>query len=349
MSEIHKASQRPREIAVVSPKGGDAARAADQLSAAIATNAGFHMNRVRGLRSLKKAIAAADLVWLHDTLFAGGLAAFWFARRQGKPLLVTRHRGPVRANPKRGKFFTALFDRVTSAIMLKNARQATFTNDAVAEHYYQRLPFAAPVKIIPNGVELDVFRPASMERRRHLRHRFALRDTTPVLLFVGDFTEANGLLVIHHLAQFLHEWHFWLAGTGPIDPEAWFLPNVHVFKKRSREELAELYQSADRLILPGTTANFPLAIQEAMACGLPAMTSPIIASCNYIAKPHLLTAPVEEGAPQRTALLWAEALQKQQPLLPLKHPKAELADLAHIFWQWPKIAGYYTDMLRGLK
>jgi len=41
-------------------------------------------------------------------------------------------------------------------------------------------------------------------------------------------------------------------------------------------------------------------------------------------------------------------LEKQRAILPLIRPKTELADLAQIFWQGPKIAAYYGDLLRAL-
>jgi glycosyltransferase involved in cell wall biosynthesis len=295
---------------------------------------------------LRDAVERADVVWLHDTFYAGSVAAFFMARRGKKPILITKHRGASRI--KGGGRFPALIESLVADRMLAHATQVTFTSDAVAENYYRRIAFSAPVKIIPNGVDLNVFRPASMEHRRNLRHSFSLRDTTPVLLFEGNFSEIDGLFAVRHLASLLRDWHFWLVGQGATDPAAWQMPNVHVFAEHAEGKLADLYQSADRLILPSAAEHFPLSIQKAMACGLPVMTSPAMAAGNQLAKPHILTVPVYATEPDRTAALWAEQLKKQRTLLPLTHPKIELADLAHIFWQWPKIANHYADILAGL-
>src|SRR5262245_62170705 len=48
-----------------------------------------------GLRVLWDEERRCDLVHLHDSLYAGNVAAFFAARRLGKPVLVTQHIGLV--------------------------------------------------------------------------------------------------------------------------------------------------------------------------------------------------------------------------------------------------------------
>jgi glycosyltransferase involved in cell wall biosynthesis len=146
----------------------------------------------------------------------------------------------------------------------------------------------------------------------------------------------------------LPDWRFWLVGQGPIDPESWYRPNVHVFREREGAALAELYQAADVLILPSFGEGFPLVIQEAMACGLPVICSPATAAGSQLAKPFLLTATVDSGAPTRTAALWAKRLKAQREFLPLTQANTDLANAAHYFWPWPKIAECYAAIFDDL-
>jgi len=299
-------------------------------------------------RRLYRAIKRADLVWLHDSLYMGNIAAFWMAKRLKKPIVITQHIAPVPYRRALPRTLMALADRIIGRRMLAQSNQAVFVSDAVADFYYRRIGFTAPVKIIPNGVDAEIFRPAVSEQRRYLRNRMALLDDEPIVLFVGRFVEKKGLPVLKHLVKLLPGWHFWLAGAGPIDPAQWFFPNLHVFKNCRDATLAELYQAADLLILPSYGEGFPLVIQEAMACGLPVMCSPATAAGSRPAKPYLLTAEVFPREPRRTAALWAERLRTQRAYLPLPGPQMDLARAAEQLWPWPVIARHYADIFRGL-
>src|SRR4029077_19092998 len=93
----------------------------------------------------------------------------------------------------------------------------------------------------------------------------------PLFLFLGRFVEKKGLPVLRELAQRLPQVRLLLAGWGPIDPAAWGLPNVTVVRSPSTGELSALYQAADLLLLPSVGEGFPRSVQEAMACGTPAL------------------------------------------------------------------------------
>ncbi len=302
----------------------------------------------RSLWRLKRAVAASDIVWLHDTLYMGNISAFIMARWMKKPVLITQHIGPITYRNAALRWIMKCADRYITHKMLKLANQVNFISDAVAEHYYRAISFKTPVKIIPNGVDIDIFQPVLPEKRQVLRDQFALRRDQPVLLFVGRFVERKGLSVIRHLAESLPEWRFWLVGRGPIDPNQWRLPNIHVFKDRADATLAELYQAADMLILPSYGEGFPLVIQEAMACGLPVLCSPSVAAGSQIASPYLLTASVDPQNVKHTAQLWTKKLMTQRPLLPLKQAKWDLANFVQDFWLWSRIGGYYDDLLQTM-
>jgi glycosyltransferase involved in cell wall biosynthesis len=300
------------------------------------------------LKRLKQAVAEAEIVWLHDTLYPGNLLAFFWARRSKKPIVITQHIGPV---PYRNPFLRGvmrLADRLFTQPMLKAASQTLFISDRVAEDYYSKVRFTKPVKIVPNGVDLRTFQPPLREKRNYLREQFALKSDQPVLLFAGRFVEKKGLRVIRHLASLLPGWRFWLAGRGPVNPDRWLLPNVHVFRDRGGPSLAELYQAADLLILPSYGEGFPLVIQEALACGLPVMCSPKTASGSFLAKPFLHLVDVWPENPRQTADAWARKLQNLTFSLPLKDPMTELADFAQTHWDWRPVAEVYAGVFHYL-
>lgn len=301
----------------------------------------------KALQSLKFAISKADIVWLHDTLYFGNIMAMRYARKAHKPVIITQHIAPIPYRNPLLRLMMKIADRLFTSKMLERAYEVTFISDRVAEEYYARIPFQRPIKIIPNGVDIRSFYPAMSENRRFLRQKFALKDDQPVILFVGRFVEKKGLDVIRRLAAELPAWRFWLAGAGKIDPDTWLLPNVHVLRGRKGQSLAELYQSADLLVIPSYGEGFPLVIQEAMACGLPVLCGPSTAQGNALAAPHLHVAEVLPDDPAKTAAIWLEKLKAFPVKLPLRKPIEKIADFALRTWDWTPIAQVYADILKA--
>lgn len=303
---------------------------------------------LRSLRALREAIDKADIVWLHDTLYLGNILAFRRARKRRKPIIITQHIAPIPYRNPLLRWAMKMADKLFTCRMLQKADEVIFISDRVAEDYYRRVPFVRPIKVIPNGVDVRIFHPPIPENRRFLRQQFALKAEQPVLLFVGRFVEKKGLETIRRLAALLPEWRFWLAGNGPIDPDKWLLPNVHVFRNRKGQGLADLYMAADLLLMPSYGEGFPLVVQEAMACGLPVLCGPTTAEGSRLAVPHLHIADVWPENPERTAAVWFDRLKTFPVQLPLAKPQEEVAEFALLSWDWPPIANVYAGILQNL-
>jgi len=367
---------RQRRILVVTPFSAHGTHPAERVAAKLieeiaashpfkfirAASGGAHENPPQGflahtihslrrmaaqLPGLSESVRAADIVWLHGSSSLASVLAFRAARAYGKPVFVTQHDGPADRAGLLRRATGFLADQFFAEDILRGARLASFTSDAAAEYYYRRIAFRAPVKIIPNGADTEMFQPASLEKRRAIRARFALRDDQPVLLYAGSFG-GDGIAVVRSLASRLPDWRFWLAGEGSVNPGSWFQTNLQAFEHPAHETMAELYQAADLMILPYAGSALPLAAQEAMASGLPVMCSPALAKGCHSARDYLWTVDIFDGDPRATASLWASRLKAGRPLLPLDGPKTELSDLAKAFWDWPLIAGHYAEMLQGL-
>ncbi len=298
------------------------------------------------LRTLFKAVGDADTLWIHDSLYFGQILAFFYARLKKKRIVITQHIAPVPYRNPILRLLMRLADGLFTAQMMQKADEVTFISDRVAEDYYRRIPFVRPIRVIPNGVDVRLFHVPIPENRRFLRQQFALKNDQPVMLFVGRFVERKGLDVLRRLAALLPEWRFWLAGDGPIDPGQWLMPNVHVFRGRKGESLADLYKAADLLLIPSYGEGFPLVIQEAMACGLPVLCGPSTAQGNLAAQPFLHVADVWPENSERTAAVWYERLTAFSRPLPLVAPLEDIADFALRSWDWKPIAAVYADLLK---
>jgi glycosyltransferase involved in cell wall biosynthesis len=298
------------------------------------------------LRALRQAIFTADLVWIHGTLYPGAWAAYRFAKILRKPVLATQHESPslhmARGNPLRYAA-VKLADMLMTARLLRRARQVVFTSNAAAR-YYRKRAFKTPTKVIPNGVEGEIFHPPSTEDYRNLRSRFALRDDQPVLLFAGRFDTASGLPIIRRLAQHLPRWRFWLAGHGRVKPESWYLPNVQVFRDRTGERLADLFKAADLLIMPGVDPESPHVLQQALACQLPVMCAPAVVAGHAVAA-RCLVVNTNPASPEETAKHWVQKLKAGKDAWPAQ-PNADVP--FDTSWDWLQVAAHYTEILQEL-
>jgi len=139
------------------------------------------------------------------------------------------------------------------------------TAEEVKRHYG---PLTAPVYVIPNGVDLDAFAPPAVPRPPRPRAR---------LLFVGTF-ERKGLdIAIRALALLRHDAELLAIGGGPARKFLQVAASLGVAHRvrlePPRADVAAAFRDADALVFPTRYEPFGMVIAEALACGVPVVTS----------------------------------------------------------------------------
>ena len=126
-----------------------------------------------------------------------------------------------------------------------------------------------PVRVINNGIDLDIFR----YRPSNILEKYNLRSKYVVLCVSSTWGERKGLDVFVSLASRLgDDYTIVLIGTDDrIDEQ---LPDniVSVHATTNREELAQYYSAADLFVNPTREENYPTVNMEAIACGTPVLT-----------------------------------------------------------------------------
>jgi len=148
---------------------------------------------------------------------------------------------------------------------------------------------AAKVHVVPEGVDVDRFRP--MERPHDPNRPFRF-------LFVGKWEERKGveLLIRAYRKEFartepvelvLHAWNPYLRGFD-LDRQirrALGLrraPPIVASTPIGEDALVQLYNSCDAFVLPTRAEAWGLPITEAMACGLPVIATAYSAPLDYL-------------------------------------------------------------------
>ena len=142
------------------------------------------------------------------------------------------------------------------------------------------------IHVIYNGVDIERFKPRP--NRAELRQEFGLEKDTKAVLFVGRLYHRKGLeTLLRSVPPVLKEFSnvkFVISGTGFKQKEE-SLRNLakeldiedHV-KFRGYvpdDKLPFLYSASDIFVLPAIYENFPFAILEAQATGLPVISTKV--------------------------------------------------------------------------
>jgi phosphatidylinositol alpha-mannosyltransferase len=179
--------------------------------------------------------------------FARSNVGYYYGRRWLEPYLVHLHRGIAVSEPAR----------------------------AFLHQYFPEYP----VRVIPNGIDVNVFKPGHPP----IRH---LRDDSVNILFVGRLEKRKGLIDLLRGYEFMRarvpKSRLIIVGDGPLRSKV----ESYISRHRMRDVvmagyvpdtvLPRYYCSADIFCAPATGAeSFGIVLLEAMASGLPVVATEI--------------------------------------------------------------------------
>ncbi|MCD8013377.1 MAG: glycosyltransferase [Lachnospiraceae bacterium] len=123
-----------------------------------------------------------------------------------------------------------------------------------------------PIKVLYNGIDLDVFKPSYTSEKRR---KYCPDDKAMVLGVASEWTERKGLNDFIRLAEKAPDIQFVVVGL--TEEQVKRMPNSIVAIERTSnvQELVELYSVADVFLNPTYEDNFPTTNIEALACGTP--------------------------------------------------------------------------------
>jgi len=230
---------------------------------------------IEGLKELRRLVQWADLIHVHDCLYAASSVAVLLARRARKPVILSQHINFVAYRSALMNGVERLANYTLGRGVLRRASHVVFCTKAAEL-------FAAPLlegrigrtSIIQNGIDTDRFKPPTEQEHLRARKKMNLPESVPVALFVGRLVEKKGIDILADLIRLMPSHLFLIVGDGPLRT---IIPapaeNVVWFPAVAPEAMSEIYQAADVFLLPSHGEGLPLSVQEAMATGLPVIVS----------------------------------------------------------------------------
>lgn len=145
---------------------------------------------------------------------------------------------------------------------VRGARRIVVVSRYLADRVAELAP-PVPVEVIHNGIDTARFVPAPARADRPLR-----------VLFVGNPSQRKGFHLLAQLAARLPAGVelAYTAGLRNEQPQA-AGDRLRPLGRVSYERMHELYQQADVLLFPTFREGFGLCVAEAMACGLPVVST----------------------------------------------------------------------------
>ena len=215
-----------------------------------------------------------DIIHLHDCLYAVNIIVYILSRIFKKPVLITQHISPVPYRQAYKNRLQAIAYGTIGKLLLTHSEEVVFISQRVLEWFVGQLHLNTRPNLILNGVDHRLFHPVQNNERKGIRKQLQLPDDRPVIVFVGRFTEKKGLDMIREAAERAQRYLWVLIGrVDGLDPRDWKLANIKVIPPLSQSELRKYYVASDLLALPSIGEGIPLALQEAMSCGTPAVVS----------------------------------------------------------------------------
>ena len=236
-------------------------------------------------RELAGLMRWCDVVNVHGVsiknVFVAAMAKLW-----GRPFLVSLHTagddepGTIRKDGAAGWW---AFQAASRYLAVSPALMRTAIDAGIP---------AGKIEHVPNGIDIERFRPATLEERRRLRKALGHDLDRPIVLFVGLFSHDKQPTVLfdawlrlrevhgkdtslvfvgatksdyHEIDERLAEGIRAEAASRGLAGRVTFTGAVH--------NVHEYFRMADVFVLPSRREGLPVALMEAMSCELPCVAS----------------------------------------------------------------------------
>ena len=167
----------------------------------------------------------------------------------------------------------------------------------------------------------------------NIRSRDGFNKTDFIVLCVGQFIERKGRWIYLEAAKWLQKDHpdiklVWVTPVNPSESEKKRIAGFHLGDNfclmlsrnvgGTREDILEFFRIADIFVLPSFVEGLPIALLEAMALGLPVISTNVYAIPEAI-KNNVTGLLIEAGDSEELA----RAIVKLKDDAPLRHKLAE--------------------------
>ncbi len=203
-----------------------------------------------------------------------------------------------------------------------------------------------PVASLPNGVDLNRFKPATAIQKQQLRKKYNLDPSKSIVLHVGHLHATRNLPILKALIE--AKIQVVVAGSLYMGTDHTLIAQLEQagFRlfKGYQPHVEELYMLSDCYVFPlfpGSSLTMPLSVLEAMACNLPVVTT------RFSGLDHIFT----EGQGLKFVDQTTSFLPCIQKMLASNETSATRRQVEAFSWSsiTDQLQGYYQQVMAGEK
>ncbi|HWY79167.1 MAG TPA: glycosyltransferase [Candidatus Sulfotelmatobacter sp.] len=240
--------------------------------------------------------------------FLSGIIGRDIKKKLGRPLIVTFHTlGLMKNLVARSDEERESKERIVTELQLVKEADLVIATGETDAQYIQYLYDGDPEKItvLTPGVDLNLFKPTDKITAKKI---IGAATDKKLILFVGRIEPLKGIDVLLYALKILLGIHpnlkvcVWIVG-GDIsqDTDEWpkelkklseirqllgMNTSVKFIGRKEQQKLPNYYNAADLMVMPSHYESFGITAVEAMACGVPVITTDVSGVSKLIDKEH---------------------------------------------------------------
>lgn len=235
---------------------------------------------------MKEGNLTYDFVYCH--YYLSGLVGLEIKKLLKIPLIINFHTLALMKNlVAKSEDGGENTQRIKSEILLLEKADKVIATSKTDAQYISSLYEYPPEKVfvLTPGVDLELFKPE--KRKRNNKN----------ILFVGRIEPLKGIDVLLYSLKILNiNTSLTIVGSGNKEIKRLKeiikilkirIP-VHFVGKKTQRELPDYYNSADIVVIPSQYESFGIAVLEAMACGVPVITTDVSGISTLFDEDHPL-------------------------------------------------------------
>lgn len=207
-----------------------------------------------------------------------GIPCGFIAMFLGLPYIVSLRGSDVPFHNKRYYWLDTIFFKHLSKYIWSRAVRVVANSHGLKSFAQTSIP-GQGIEVIPNGVDINIFKP----------HEKKSYTTNLTLISVGRLVEQKGYKYLVEALRGLSSVELILVGDGPLrgalsDHARMYSVSVKFMGSVMHDDIPRILRDADVFILPSLNEGMSNAILEAMACGLPIITTDTGGAIELITK-----------------------------------------------------------------
>lgn len=227
-------------------------------------------------RAIKRLLEKHDFNLINaHWVFPDGVAAVRIARKLKLPIMITAHGCDINL------YSTYRLRRIQIRYALQKSDKMSVVSSALKEKAITLGISEQKLRVIPNGVDLDLFAPMD---QASCRGQLGLPLDARIILFVGALDPVKGLKYLLEAIAQIYNSHkdllVAIVGDGPLrqaltqkTQELGLMNKVTFYGAMPHDKIPLWMNACDLFCLPSLREGWPCVLMEVLACGKPVVAS----------------------------------------------------------------------------